>query len=106
MRMPSDITVDAQTFSPVCGRVHYTGRASSPDEWWLVHSHEMHVSLIGKDPGIKRSKSSMSESLCKMNIVHLCALFGTKRDQVLRSEVPGVILEELEVVFFEVFGAL
>ena len=106
MRMPSDTTVDAQTFSPVCGRVHHTGRAGSPDEWWVVHRHEMRVSLIGKDPSIKRSKSSMSESLWKINTVHLCALFGTKGDQVLLSEVPGVVLEELKVVFFEVFGAL
>jgi hypothetical protein len=106
MKKSSDTTVDAQTFSPVCGRVHYTRRACSPDEWRVVHSHEMRVSLIGKDPSVKRSKSSMSESLWKINTIHLCVLFGTKRDQVFLSEVPFVMLEELEVVFFEVFGTL
>jgi hypothetical protein len=106
MKNPSDTTVDAHTFSPICSRVHYTGRASSPDEWRVVDSHEMHVSLIGKDSSVKRSKSSMSESLRKIDTIHLCALFGTKRDQVLLSEVPFVMFEELEVVFFEMFGLL
>jgi len=47
----------------------------------------MRISPIGSDPTIKR-------------------LSGTKRDQVILSEVPLVMLEELEVVLFIMLGAL
>ena len=63
----------------------------------------MRVPLIGNDPRLERPKSSTSKSFRRTDTARQCVLSGTKREQIVSSEVPGEMLEELEVVFFVVF---
>jgi hypothetical protein len=95
-----------QTCGPVMGRIYHTARSSSPNKGQVLLPQDMRIPIKGDSSGLERPKNMRSLESFERSEQSLSLLLGAEWEQVIRSEVPFELLEEVQVVFFEVFGML
>jgi hypothetical protein len=88
------------------GSIYHTARCSSPDKGRVLLPQDMRISMKGDSSSLERPKKTSAHRNHSEEVNTVSLLLGTEWEQIIRSEVPFEVLEEVQVVFLEVLGML